>query len=331
MKTFLTFVSVSFSLNALAYKPNAGPGCHSLSTQIAEHAPSQVLKIGTSNNGVREYILDLPQSWKVEQPSPLIIAFHGKNQENLEFRKQTQLSEHHFNNEAIVAYPQAIDKQWTGDPASPPLSQIDDIKFAGHLIEHVTQIFCVDMRRIYAVGFSNGGGLTQLLACDPTVSSKLAAVAIASGAFYLDESLKEPLFGHCTPAHTPLPAMEFHGTKDPVIHYHGKGTPDGQTFDIANWGPTWAERNGCQAGQESENTMLFGNLVERMAWKCGSSKDTVLHYCIQDFGHGWPSAQKQGDDDQRYGPSPFNATPIIMEFFGKHTLPEINKSFRDEL
>ena len=176
---------------------------------------------------------------------PLIIAFHGKNYQNSVFRQQTELSNPDLNKEAAVAYPKAIDLQWTGDPTSPPIAEINDIEFAGQLIDHITQMYCVEMRRIYAVGFSNGGGLTQLLASDKTLSGKLAAAAIVSGAFYFDHAIKDPLFSHCTPARSPLPMMEVHGTDDPIIHYDAKATPDGQTYDMNKWGRAWAERNGC--------------------------------------------------------------------------------------
>ena len=264
-------------------------------------------------------------------PAPLIIAFHGKHQTNSQFREQTQLSDPEFNKEAILAFPQAIDEQWSGDPTFPPLSQINDIKFADQLIGHISQLYCIDMRRIYAVGYSNGGGLAQLLACDSTVSKRLAGAAIASGAFYHDDALMDPLFSRCNSGRSPLPIMEFHGVEDPVIHYNGVGTPDGRTYAIAQWGPQWAERNGCSADHEGKVSWPFGHSVERKAWKCGSSKETVVHYQIQEFGHGWPSTKRQDDDCQRYGPAPFNATPIILDFFGEHTLPSSNKAFKDEL
>lgn len=326
----LLFVA-SYLSRAFAYDPSKSLGCHLLWAQTLEYTASGLLKVETPNNGVREYILDLPPSWSREKPMPLIIAFHGKNQKNSLFKEQTQLSNPDFNDEAIVAYPQAIDEQWTGDPTSPSLKENNDIEFVGQLIDQIVERYCIDMRRIYAVGFSNGGGLTQLLACDRVLSSKFAAIAIASGAFYFDYVLKDPLFSHCTPAHTPLPAIEFHGDKDPVIDYHGKKTPDGQTYDIADWGLAWAERNGCSIDQQSKDSLLYDSSVERKAWRCGSSKETVVHYCIQDFGHGWPNTKEQDDDFQRYGPAKFNATSLIMDFFREHPMPKTSKAFKDEL
>ena len=326
----LWYFAASFILG-FAYRPKDSPGCHPLWVQTAEDSPSQVLKIGTPKNGVREYILDLPQDWKSDRPMPLVLAFHGKKQKNSVFRQQAQLSDPDFNKEALVAYPHGIDLQWSGDPTSPPLAEVNDIEFANRLIDHIAQMYCIDMRRIYAVGFSNGGGLTQVLACDKALSSKLAAVAIVSGAFYFDHTLKDPLFSSCTPARSPLPVLDFHGTKDPVIHYDGKGTPDGQTYDIAGWCYSWAERNGCPVGEQPRPVKTDSSRVQALAWRCGSWSESVLHYQIQGFGHGWPSKKVQEDDFQRLGPAPIEATPIILSFFQKHTLPEESQAFKDEL
>jgi poly(3-hydroxybutyrate) depolymerase len=90
--------------------------------------------------------------------------------------------------------------------------EINDIKFANDLLDYIKAEYCIDTSCVYATGFSNGGGLTDLLACNIGVSARLAAVAIASGAVYKDSALKEPLFNYCMPSHV-LPIMEFHKSK----------------------------------------------------------------------------------------------------------------------
>ena len=77
-----------------------------------------------------------------------------------------------------------------------------------------------------------------MLACDPEVSAQVAAAAIVSGAFSKDRSLQggEALFGVCNnEREAPLPMLEMHGSADPVIHYDGKGTPDGETYAVEEW------------------------------------------------------------------------------------------------
>ena len=328
----LSFVLCIFEKVAIAAKRSSS-GCHGLDPAPYDKGSSfEDTVYSAAGGGERHYHLHLPSSYSVETPAPLILSFHGKAQNASAMEAQTQFSNVDFNPSALVVYPQGIDKQWTGDPEAPATSEINDIEFANDLLDYLEKEYCIDTTRIYASGFSNGGGLTDLLACNTKVSTRLAAVAIASGAFYTDSALREPLFSHCTPSHI-LPIMEFHGSKDPVEHYDGKTTPDGESYSLPEWCEGWAKRNGCSKDDKNKTTQLYEGNVEKSIWTCGEVGDVVIHYYIHGFGHGWPSTVPLENDYQRYGPTYFNATPIIMEFFGKHSLAaneEAGQS-RDEL
>jgi poly(3-hydroxybutyrate) depolymerase len=74
---------------------------------------------------------------------------------------------------------------WQGDPDV----QADDVKFTLELLDNITKTFCIDGDRIYTSGISNGGGFAaNVLACDAIASTKFAAFASASGAYYQDGS-----------------------------------------------------------------------------------------------------------------------------------------------
>jgi|SRR2546423_1474130 len=77
------------------------------------------------------------------------------------------------------------------DPEAPPTSEIDDVEFANGLLDYTEQSYCIDTNGVYATGFSDGGGLTHLLACDVKVLARLRAHPVA---FYKDSALKQPLF-----------------------------------------------------------------------------------------------------------------------------------------
>lgn len=274
-----------------------------------------------AGGGERDYLISIPSTYLNDAPSPLILAFHGKGQDSPTFSAESLFHEPSFNTlNAVVVYPQGTNEQWTGDPTAPPLGKVDDMAFTVDLLNHLETKYCLDTSRIYAAGFSNGGGLTGLLACQPETSRRIAAFAAASGAFYEDSALHgEPLFSDCRPSRGSVPILEFHGLADPVEHYYGKDTPDGPSIPIPEWVRGWAMRNGCAADARNETTRLF-NGTERHDFTCGGVEDIVVHYSIPGFGHGWPSTVPLDNDFQRYGPTWFNATKIIMEFFGKHEL-----------
>jgi len=200
------------------------------------------------------------------------------------------------------------------------------------LLDHLEATYSIDLSRIYAFGFSNGGGLTDLLACDANISKRIAAFAAASAAVYKDSSLKKPLFSHCPSQTPPTPFLEFHGTADPVIHYDGKGTPDGETYAVPERMREWATRNGCAtAAFFTTTTELFQGHVQRSSWTCGTYEDVVVHYRIEGFGHGIPSSKPMDNDEQRLGPTYFDAMPIVMDFFRRWSLSETIGGDKDEL
>lgn len=283
---------------------------------LAIHAPTA--------GGTRNYLLSLPTGYNSSYPCPLILAFHGKGQDGAQFERESQLSDSAFNTMgALLAFPNGINKQWTGDPESPPRHELDDIAFARELLSHILEHYNIARNRVYIVGFSNGGGLTSLLPCDHVFSASIAGAAVVSGAIYKDKSLKggEPLFDRCEPARSPFPMLEMHGSKDPVIHYDGKSTPDGETYSIEEWLLGWRKRNGCGEGTKMEVRDIHEGTVKKSVWWDNKDQEVIVHYYIQGFGHGWPSTKKQDDDHQRYGPLKWDGTRDIVSFLESKRLP----------
>ena len=89
------------------------------------------------------------------------------------------------------------------------------------MLDHFEERYCIDSSRVYAAGKSNGGGFTNLLACDATASKRIAAFAPVSGAYYQDvpedACNAETVPIECNPGRCPIPIIEFHGTADTTI------------------------------------------------------------------------------------------------------------------
>lgn len=52
--------------------------------------------------------LHIPKTYNKDKPAPLILAFHGKNQDLKAYEEATRLSDEEVNGEYIVVYPEAI-------------------------------------------------------------------------------------------------------------------------------------------------------------------------------------------------------------------------------
>jgi len=119
---------------------------------------------------------------------------------------------------------------------------VDDVAFARALVADVGQRACIDPKRVYAVGFSMGGGMTHYLACHAAD----VFAAFAPAAFDL---LQENV-GSCAPSR-PVPIVAFRGTGDLTVPYAGGPSSVVPNMSIHFLGATstfaqWAQFDGCQ-------------------------------------------------------------------------------------
>ena len=189
---------------------------------------------------------------------------------------------------------------WTnGGPADS--YGIDDVQFVSDVLSDVQHKFCVDAYRIYATGFSNGGGMTGLLAC--RLALRIAAFAPVSGNFL-------PVPGGCQPGR-PVPILEIHGTADTAVPYHGDlhspDHPAGPEEAIPNWLHDWAVRDSCTRGPVP--FLRTASFVAEQ-WTGCQGHTAVVHYRMEGGGHIWPDAI--GND---------TSASVIWKFLQNYSLP----------
>ncbi|MFD8499114.1 alpha/beta hydrolase family esterase [Amycolatopsis sp. NPDC059657] len=242
----------------------------------------------------REYRVHLPASYSRFRPLPVVLSFHGHKRTS---EYQEQLTGMSALN-AIVVYPQGLigtdgESAWEGAPYS---AAADDVQFTRDLISSLERQLCVDSRRIYAAGKSNGGGFVGVLAC--RMPDRIAAFAPVSGAFY-------PQSGACDPSQR-APIIDFHGTADTTIPYTGnpaKGLPA-----LPDWLAGWASRDRCHGSVSwSDGPVTYQHWLG-----C-----PLAHVRIEGLGHVWPSRTPNNDSAT---PTVIDATPMIWEFFLTHPL-----------
>lgn len=73
----------------------------------------------TTSSGVqRTFLLHVPTNYSVNTATPLIFSFHGRSEDGAMQESLSQLSDESWNPSSFVVYPDGIDEQWQGDPAS---------------------------------------------------------------------------------------------------------------------------------------------------------------------------------------------------------------------
>lgn len=133
--------------------------------------------------------------------------------------------------------------------------RIDDIPFMISLLDGLLERLCVDTDRIYATGIGSGGGLVHLLACNPTLSSRISASALINPKLYSGiiarQGVKDEvalMWGKCKPARIPMRLLEIHSENNTLNNYWAKSKSPRPLMPVVQWLVEWAHRNECGQG-----------------------------------------------------------------------------------
>jgi polyhydroxybutyrate depolymerase len=299
-------------------------GCSRASSPVA----ASVVTIPV-HGAERSYILDVPPSATNGSPAPLVVDLHGMS-EGAEFHRQvSRFADLGQQKGFITATPMgrgpAASVFFDARPGSV------DVDFVRAVLDDVGSKRCVDPRRVYAAGYSNGAFLSSTLAC--VMADRFAAVAPVEGIRDIPG---------CKPSRR-VPVIAFHGTADEWVRYGGGvSVPASNVAVPAEWtGPrdlpginsvipgsifepipkvvaAWARRNGCSGSPRETAVTSDATLI---AYGCRRGAEVEL-YRITGAGHTWPGSAAMVPLASVLGTtSSIDATGLIWAFFARHSVP----------
>lgn len=276
----------------------------------------------------REYRLYVPESYTGTELTPLLLSLHGFAGNAGQQQRETGWDEIADREGFIVAYPQG-----TGSPARWNAGQteiaglereprsligmllgdyfetvrVDDVAFIRSLIGELQAMNCIDPARVYVNGMSNGGGMTNRLACQ--LSDVIAAAGMVAGA-YTDFP------GGCHPSR-PMPIIAFHGVVDPIVPYEGDVRVHFPA--VEDWVADWAARNHCDPTPET----VEGTVGAVTGWRYVNCTDDaeVVFYSIADGGHTWPGGSMGAAFLIGKTSHDIDASETMWAFYEAHSLP----------
>jgi polyhydroxybutyrate depolymerase len=257
---------------------------------------------------VRDYVIYAPATYTGRTRVPVVLEFHGYGsgaQQQLIYGNLGPQSER---DGFLVVAPegQGATKHFTLEGAV--AGEQDDVQFTADLLDHLEGQLCVDTRRIYTTGMSNGGAMSAVLAC--RLSDRIAAFA----------SVAAVVWGPPCAQARPVPIMAIHGTADDVVPYAGGrvaccGQPT--IAAVPDTMANWADHNGC--GPTPEESRPAETIVLRSWTGCRAGGATEL-YIVEGGGHTWPGSRVTVG---RLGATStdLDASEVIWTFFQGHRLP----------
>ena len=238
------------------------------------------------HNGVnREYVLYIPNSYDGTSSVPLMLNFHGFGGSASDYMQEADMRSLAEANTFILIYPQGscLDglSHWNACPlGGDNKSDADDFGFVEAIINEISSQYNVDMERIYAAGYSNGGMMAYGLA--NYKSNLVAAVASVSGVML-----------ECTGSTShPMPVVHLHGTSDGVLPYNGSSDWNSaqSTLDY------WINFNNTITTPTVSIDNSGGMSIEHYVYDQGDSSVSVEHYKFIGGDHVWFSNTYQGQD-----------------------------------
>lgn len=275
-------------------------------------APGDYTKKVNVDGRTREYRLHVPSTYNGKIPLPIIFAFHGTSASASVIEQETSLDRSADSLGFIVVYPEGLHRGWNiGECCRYSFKQhVDEAAFVSAMLNDLERGFTVDSTRVYAVGYSDGGTLSYMLACK--MPNRFTAVAgIGATLFKPEPDCNLP---------RPVPVMVVHGTADTHVPYGGSagGPPELSPPHFMYSAPAivqlWKARDECQAAPQVKQS----GKVTTERYQCDNGAE-VLFYSIQGGEHGWPG----GGRGWIFSPEPPHdmvATDSVVKFFLMHRL-----------
>ncbi|MCA9830961.1 MAG: PHB depolymerase family esterase [Dehalococcoidia bacterium] len=221
----------------------------------------------------RSYRVYLPTTSKPGIRLPVVIDFHalasnGQLQESLTGFRALAESEGF-----ILVHPDGVGTPSGWNALLNTTSGIDDVQFTSDLLDDLLRDYCVDARRIYATGFSNGAMLASRIGCQ--LGSRVAAIAPVAGFYTPDDN--------CVGV---APVLAIHGTNDDVVPFAGGltvGVPyPGVEESLKQWAGTVAHCSGA------ESSYYIGPGLRLESYEgCGRELSSLL--IVEGLGHAPPT------------------------------------------
>lgn len=255
-------------------------------------------------SGTRKYRVRVPASYSASTPTSVVLVFHGLTQSASGIEDNSKMDPVADAHGFISVYPQGISNSWNAGTCCGTASsqQTPDVAFVSHLIDALKADYCVDEKRVFATGLSNGGMLSHRLACE--LSDRIAAIGAVAGTFAVSD---------CAPPR-PVAVMHVHGTADFVVPYNGGNL--GGAKSVPETISKWVAIDGC-TDPAPVNVYKQGDASCDEYQMC--KEGTRVRLCtIDQGGHQWP-----GGTNNFLGhlSTDLAASEEVLKFFEAHPMP----------
>lgn len=240
----------------------------------------------------RSYEVHAPPGYRPGQALPLVVVMHYRDGTPATMRAMTLFDGKADKEGFLVAYPVGIDGAVN---ALICCGSNDDVGFIRAMVEHVTNVWGADRKRVYATGISNGADMSFRMAVE--APGLFAAIAPVSGGFLGAKAATDPAYKPSQP----ISVMSFAGKDDQLLG----AIEDGLS--------AWYQKLGCAAG--AAEWVDPDRTVSRTTAGCADGSQVISHV-VSGMGHAWPGGTSVGLGNPT---TRINAVDAMWSFFVAHS------------
>lgn len=225
------------------------------------------------------------------RPAPLILNLHGAGSTGPRQQRYTRFDGIAALYDVVVAYPSAPGKRWNdgrwGPLGEAELAARDDVGWLSGLAAELVAQGIADPDQIYAIGYSNGGGMVRRLTCD--APDLLAGAGIVSTTLLIGFDCANP---------SAIPTTYFMGTDDRLAPFDGRPTGEeslipwntGRAFSAPASASLIAAQNGCGIAKPTVMNDDPNDGVVVVRHDHQFCRAPFVFYEMRGGGHAWPGA-----------------------------------------
>ncbi|MFJ6698158.1 alpha/beta hydrolase family esterase [Streptomyces sp. NPDC091272] len=296
------------SVSAVTSSTATPPASASASASDTASDTREHIRVGATT---RSYLLHRPGVNEQRRPRPLLIAFHGRGESAEDMRERARLDEAAGARGMLVAHPEAVREMWSADnvPTSQRPDTEVDIRFTEAMISALVRSGEADPKRVYTVGFSNGGSMALRLAAQRPRT--VAAATSVSGQLATGVARTGPS--------GPVPVMIVYGAQDPVRPMAGIPDPPPPAAGQEPLTATVSTRAGAEAFARAAGTKPpFTERrpgYDRTRWAPGTPGGAPVELLVvHGAGHTWPGSRVPPPPGFGRTSTALNATSAVLDF-----------------
>jgi polyhydroxybutyrate depolymerase len=284
---------------------DASSGCGTAATAGLQNVTIQ------SGGMARTFHVYVPAKYvaATSTPDTLVFIFHGYTQTGtgntfLSIEYLSQMDPVSDAQGFLVVYPDGYMNSWNAGRCcgAAVSSNVDDLGFFDAMLAWVESKYCVDPKRVYAAGLSNGAFFSNRLGCER--ANVVAAIGPVAGPLDITP---------CNPSR-PVPVFEVHGTSDPVVFFDGGS--QSQALPVEQAVSTWEGFDKCT---DSMPATVYTHNSATCTEETMCSEGSAVELCvINGGGHQWPGGKS---DYLGNLSSDLDTSTAMMTFFQAHPMP----------